>query len=80
MDGSTFIGIIGAFLILIPFTLSEIGKIKPKSLVNGLSNILGATILIIYSVFQASWPFIILSIVWIGIWSRKTYEILISEQ
>jgi len=61
----TIIGVVGAFFILIAFIGNELGRLKTTSLWYDGLNVLGSGLLMYYSVLLASWPFIILNIVWL---------------
>ena len=60
----TFIGIIGAGLVLLAFIMNQTKKWKNDSLVYDLVNFLGAGILIIYGLMIKGYPFVILNLVW----------------
>ena len=60
----TFIGIIGAGLVLLAFIMNQTKKWKNDSLVYDLVNFLGAGILIIYGLMIKGYPFVILNSVW----------------
>ncbi|MFC1728513.1 hypothetical protein ACFLZ7_03555 [Nanoarchaeota archaeon] len=58
------IGSIGLLLILVPFILYELNKLNNKSLSYNIMNLLGALILIWYSVQLRSTIFTLLNLVW----------------
>lgn len=64
MDQITFIGIIGATIILIAFIMNQLEKWKSDYLIYDLFNFIGGLFLIIYAIILVSYPFIILNLVW----------------
>ncbi len=64
MSLTTIIGIIGALIILIAFTLNEIHKLDSDSIVYDSLNFIGGTLLAIYAYLLFSIPFLILNIIW----------------
>lgn len=65
MDLYTFIGTLGAFLILIAFILLQNKKWQEDYLIYDFTNFLGSALLVTYAVLLESLPFLILN----GIWS-----------
>jgi hypothetical protein len=61
---TTPIGIIGATIILVAFLLNQTGRWHRDSFSYDLANALGAALLILYSWLIASYPFLILNLVW----------------
>ena len=60
----TLIGTIGAFLLLLAFTMNQLRKWGQQDLIYDLTNFIGALILVIYAMLLESWPFAILNLVW----------------
>jgi hypothetical protein len=60
----TSIGILGMLIILVCFIANETNKLDRHSVLYDGGNVLGSIILLIYSFLIASWPFLILNIVW----------------
>jgi hypothetical protein len=58
------ISLIGAFLILIPFAASQMGKLRTVSLSYQLMNLVGAAILTTVAVLESQYGFILLEGVW----------------
>jgi hypothetical protein len=61
---TTLIGLVGALIILGCFIANELNAFDRHSVWYNLGNIVGSLILIEYSYLLASWPFLILNIVW----------------
>lgn len=64
MDFITFIGVFGAFLLLVAFIENEYKKFKTNSLAYDLLNLIGAGLLTIYAYLLGSVPFLILEGIW----------------
>ncbi|MCD5380984.1 MAG: hypothetical protein LR008_00205 [Candidatus Pacebacteria bacterium] len=64
MEPVTILGVVGATIILIAFSLNQIGRWSSNSLLYDWSNVVGSFILIAYAVLIDSIPFIILNSVW----------------
>jgi FMN phosphatase YigB (HAD superfamily) len=67
---ATFVGIIGAFLILIVFLLNQFDKLKNDNFYYDFLNFLGSVFLVYFAYMTSSWPFFILNSVW-GLVSLK---------
>ena len=64
MDTTTLIGVIGAALILIAFSLNQTNIWKNSSFQYDLTNLVGGGVLMYYAFLLDSWPFLILNAVW----------------
>ncbi len=64
MDITIILGITGAFLILLAFTLHQVGVWSEEDLIYDLINFLGSGLLIWYSILLSSIPFIVLNSIW----------------
>lgn len=73
MHGVLIIGVVGAGLILLAFTLNEIRKWSVADLQYQIVNLVGAGLLILYSWLIASWPFLVLNIVWFLVALKHTF-------
>jgi hypothetical protein len=71
----TFIGIIGALIILIFFGLQQVHKISADDWRYDLGNFIGAILLVLYAVMIVSWPFGILNTVWAFVALRDLIKI-----
>ena len=69
----TFIGTLGATLILIAFVLNQQHIWKDTEARYDLMNLLGSLLLVVYAYLLMSWPFIILNAVWLLV---SLYDIL----
>jgi hypothetical protein len=58
------IGLFGAFLILAPFTASQVGRLRTSTLTYQLLNLFGASILTTIAVLERQYGFILLEGVW----------------
>jgi len=74
MDAITFIGTIGATLILISFVMNQLHKWKDDYLVYDLLNMLGGSIMVIYAMMLQSWPFAALNIIWTALSLRDFFQ------
>lgn len=63
-DPYFILGIIGAGLILIAFTMNEFNKWNSKDFIYDFTNLIGSIFLVIYAINGMVWPFIILNSVW----------------
>lgn len=75
-DKYLILGVIGAGLILLAFTMNEFNKWNSKDLIYDYTNLIGSILLLIYAISDVVWPFIILNSVW-AIVSLK--DIIIKE-
>lgn len=64
MNFATWIGILGAFIVLWAFFMNQTKRWPTESLKYDAINFLGSGLLIFYAVLTASVPFIILNGVW----------------
>lgn len=62
---STTIGLVGAFLILLGFYRTSIGKWTGKSFWYELDNLVGASLLIIYQLSIGAYVTLVLNITWV---------------
>lgn len=67
MDIALLTGIVGAFIILVSFILNQLNKLKNDDLIYDLLNFVGSALLIVYSVFTNSPPFVVLNLVWAAV-------------
>lgn len=58
------IGVVGAGLILVAFSLNQLGKWNSDSKLYDGVNTLGSLLLIVYAVLLESYPFLVLNSVW----------------
>jgi len=58
------LGILGMFLILLCFFMSQSGRWSISSLRYDLLNFVGSALLVVYALPSFSWPFIILNGIW----------------
>ncbi len=63
---TTVLGILGAVIVLLAFTMNQIKKWEPDSLIYDLTNAIGGILLIIYAFSINSLPFVIINIAWAG--------------
>lgn len=61
---ATWVGIFGAFIILLAFLMNQTKRWLAESLVYDAVNFFGSGLLVLYAVLTASIPFIILNGVW----------------
>ncbi len=61
---ATTIGILGVGAILVAFLMNQTGKWNREDLAYDFLNLLGAALLVWYSVLIASYPFIVLNGIW----------------
>jgi hypothetical protein len=59
-----FAGLLGAFLILIPFAASQLGKLRTSSMSYQLMNLIGSGVLTVVAVIEVQYGFILLETVW----------------
>jgi hypothetical protein len=60
------ISLIGAFLILLPFAASQMGRLGTLSWTYQLMNLAGSTALAVVAVLESQYGFILLESVWAG--------------
>jgi hypothetical protein len=70
---SQLLGLSGAFLILLPFAASQLGRLATSSLAYQWLNLVGSLILTIVAVLGRQYGFIVLETVWavmsaVGLW------------
>lgn len=70
MEFTTFIGTLGAFMVLVAFVANQLGKWRDDYLIYDLVNFLGSLLLVTYASLLLSWPFLILNLVWMGLSAR----------
>jgi hypothetical protein len=64
MDIETLVGVFGASLILVAFTLNQVGVWSKDSFSYDVVNACGSLALILYSYMLSSYPFLVLNGVW----------------
>lgn len=64
MELSLIIGASGAFILLVAFTLNEIGKLEQDTWGYSALNLIGALLILTYAVMVHSIPYMILESVW----------------
>lgn len=67
------IGLIGMALILFAFFMNQTHKWKAEYPIYDIVNIIGAALLITYSLLIKSWPFLILNAVWFIVSVRELF-------
>ncbi len=70
MDATTFIGVLGAGILLIAFIANETGKLRAETFAYDLLNLVGAALLVWYALLLESIPFLILE----GIWALVAFR------
>ena len=60
----TFIGILGALIILLCFVANEFNKIDRHPFVYDIGNVIGSLLLSGYAYLLGSWPFLVLNVIW----------------
>ncbi len=73
MEFTTFIGVMGALLVLVAFVCNQLGKWRDDYLIYDLVNFLGSLLLVVYASLLLSWPFLILNLVWMGLSVRDLF-------
>jgi uncharacterized membrane protein YdcZ (DUF606 family) len=73
MDQTTFIGTLGALIVLIAFIMNQIRKWKDDYLIYDISNFIGSLLLVIYALILSSYPFLVLNSVWSAISLRDVF-------
>lgn len=63
-DPYTYVGFAGAFLILLGFYRTSIGRWKNKSFIYELDNLMGAVLLVSYQLHYHIYVTLILNVVW----------------
>lgn len=68
------IQIVGAFLILIPFAATQLGRLSPDSKPYLWFNLVGSAILAALALHEEQWGFLLLETVWaiVSLWSLVT--------
>jgi len=74
IDSVTYIGVIGASIILIAFFLNQTNKLTVESRWYDGLNAFGSGLLLVYAVLLVSYPFIILNIVWLMVSLHGLYK------
>lgn len=64
---TTFIGVIGAVLVLVAFALNEWGKLDHDDVSYDALNAIGGACLAFYAYLLGSVPFLILNLIWTGV-------------
>lgn len=64
MDTITIFGVIGASIILLAFSMNQLGKWPSDSKSYDWSNLIGSLILTVFAVLTNSIPFVVLNSVW----------------
>jgi len=67
------IGISGAAIILLAFVMNQLHKWKDTDLSYDVSNAFGSLLLIVYSYYLNSIPFIILNAVWFAVSAKDVF-------
>ncbi|MFA5188498.1 MAG: hypothetical protein WC460_04010 [Patescibacteria group bacterium] len=67
MDLTIIIGSLGALLILIAFIMNQLHKWQEDYLIYDLVNAIGSLLLVTYAIILASYPFLILNLVWLAL-------------
>lgn len=69
------LGYIGASLVLISYIQVTRGRWKPKSYIFQLANVVGAAFLIVYGVYEATYPNVVLNVVWLAVALTAVYKL-----
>ena len=72
VDQTTLIGILGAGLVLIAFILNQLHRWRDDELRYDLVNFVGGTLLVIYALLLAAYPFVVLNGIWALVSLRDT--------
>lgn len=64
---TTFIGLIGAVLVLVAFVLNEWGRLDRDDISYDALNAIGGACLAYYAYLLGSIPFLILNLIWTGV-------------
>lgn len=80
MDLVTILGIFGATLILVGFTLNQFGIWKTTSFSYDCINLAGGLTLVVYAILIESLPFIILNTVWTAVALRDVTLFLLRKK
>jgi len=64
-DAVTIVGVLGASIILVAFSLNQTNKLTVESRWYDGLNALGSVLLLVYAVLLVSYPFMILNAVWL---------------
>lgn len=80
MDPITLLGVTGAALILLGFSMNQLGKWSVDSLWYDSINLLGGLLLLSYSLLIGSVPFAILNLVWIAVALKDVVTALLKRR
>lgn len=67
------VGIIGMVLVLIAYTLNQLGRLSDEHVVYDGLNFAGALLLMVYAFSIEGWPFLFLNLVWGTVAGRDLY-------
>jgi uncharacterized membrane protein len=73
LDLTNIIGILGASLVLLAFTMLEQNYWGRNKFKYNFTNAIGSLLLIIYGLATQAWPFVVLNTVWFLISSKETW-------
>lgn len=73
------IGVIGAGLILLAFTMNQLRRWSTESLVYDVVNSVGSLLLVIYAVLLNSIPFLILNLVWFVVSAKDVVKSILKK-
>jgi hypothetical protein len=74
-DFSALVQIIGSLLVLIPFLLVQLGRLRPESLAYIILNLVGSTSLALEALHGHQWGFLLLE----GTWALASFVALLSR-
>ena len=75
-----FVGVLGMTFILLAFILDEFfTQFNQDTVFYNLTNIIGSSFLIYYSIQLNGWPFLILNVVWLIVASVKLSKIFVVQ-
>lgn len=74
------VGIIGMVLVLIAYTLNQLGRLRDDHVVYDALNFIGALLLFVYALAEEVYPFLILNAVWGAVAGHDLYKRYKSKQ
>ena len=73
---STYVGLLGVFLILLAYFFLQIGRVNPKDFLYSLINLLGSICLLFSLLYNWNLPSVVIEVIWFcisvyGLWKSK---------